>query len=177
MTVEAVLFAVLIFVLRVINYAISTLRMVSITRGQRWLAAILAILEAYIFVVVIAEIVGDLENFINLFAYCAGAAGGSWAGMVLEARLIRGHMIVNIFANVQGREIAMALREAGYGVTEFVGQGRDGEVTTLRSVVDKRDVKKFSKLVNDANPNAFIAMEEARTVRHGWLGIGRGRTV
>ncbi|TVR20305.1 MAG: hypothetical protein EA396_10780 [Anaerolineaceae bacterium] len=165
---------ILIFVLRVLNYALGTLRLVSITRGMKTAAAALAAIEALVFAVVIAGVVSDLQNLPNLLAYCLGASAGSWVGMELESRLVRSYTIVNIFANQKGFEITEALRGAGYGVTTTLSQGKDGDVVTLRSVVDKRDVKVLVALAHDINPAAFVAVEEARGIQRGWLGVGRG---
>jgi uncharacterized protein YebE (UPF0316 family) len=174
LTIEGLLLALGIFVMRVLNYAIGTVRLVAITRNFRLLAAGLAALEALVFAVVIANIVTDLGNIVNLFAYCLGASVGSWAGMMIEARLITSYMIANVITSVKGHEMAVALREAGFGVTEATGEGRDGLVTTLRSVINKRDVPRLSKMVQSLNPEAFIAVEEARGVQRGWVGSGRG---
>lgn len=174
MVLDVIFTALMIFILRVVNYAIGTVRMIAITRNLKLLAAILAAIEALVFAVVIAGVVNDLDNFINLFAYCAGAAVGSWVGMVIEARLVRGYMIANVFANGDGETIAAKLREAGFGVTTTQSLGRDGVVTTLRSVLDKREMKRFNALVNQIKPDAFMVAEEARSVQRGWLGIGKG---
>lgn len=177
MALEGMLLALAIFVLRVINYAVGTVRMVTIARNQRLIAATLASFEALIFAVVIANIVNDLENLLNLIAYCAGAAVGSWVGMVLEGRLIKGFVIINVFDTINGQNVAAALREAGYGVTEITGQGRDGQVVTLRSVVDKREARRVAKIVQAKSPEAFMVIEEVRGLQRGWFGVGRGKTV
>jgi uncharacterized protein YebE (UPF0316 family) len=177
MTLEGSLLALAILVLRIINYSVGTLRLVAIGRGLKLFAAVLAAFEGLIFAVVIAGVVQDLENILNLTAYCLGASLGSWAGMELEARLVKSYVIANIFSAEKGRTIAERLREAGYGVTETIGEGRDGIVITLRSVINKREMTSFTRLVNEINPDAFIAVEEARGVRHGWLGTGRGKTL
>lgn len=174
MVLDVIFTALMIFILRVVNYAIGTVRMIAITRNLKLLAAILAAIEALVFAVVIAGVVNDLDNIINLFAYCAGAAVGSWVGMVIEARLVRGYMIANVFANGDGETIAAKLREAGFGVTTTQSLGRDGVVTTLRSVLDKREMKRFNALVNQLKPDAFMVAEEARSVQRGWLGVGKG---
>ncbi|MFW5690973.1 MAG: DUF2179 domain-containing protein [Chloroflexota bacterium] len=177
MTADALLIVLMIFVLRVINYAVGTLRLVAITRNRRLLASTMAALEALIFAVVIAGVVTDLDNIPNLIAYCMGAAVGSWTGMELESRLIRSYMIINIFASHEGAELTEKLRNAGFGVTTTISQGRDSEVLTLRSVVDKRDVKRFIKVTQEVNPDVFIAAEEARGVRRGYLGVGKGKSL
>jgi uncharacterized protein YebE (UPF0316 family) len=171
---DVVIHVILIFILRVMNYAIGTLRLVSITRGRRFVAGSLAMLEGLVFAVVIAGVVNDLQNIPNLLAYCLGAGVGSWVGMELESRLVRSYTIVNVFASSGGTQITETLRNAGYGVTTTISQGRDGDVMMIRSVIDKRQVKPFTKIVENLNDKAFIAVEEVRGVERGWLGVGRG---
>ncbi len=169
LTPEGLLLALLIFGLRVFNYAISTIRMVLIARGGRIGGAALAFVEALIFAVVIAQVVTDLDNLSNLMAYCLGAAVGSYLGMVLEAHFISAYMTVTIIAQGQGRELAALLRDKGYGITETMGEGRDGPVYMLRSVIDKRDTHHLLKVVRDFAPTAFVAIEEARAIQRGWM--------
>lgn len=169
MTTEAIIAAGLIFILRVINYSISTLRLVFITRGRRILAAGLAFLEAFIFAVVMAQVVTDLNNLPNLFAYCMGAACGSYTGMMLETRFIRSYSSVHIIAQERGYEIADALRAGGYGATLTVGEGRDGAVTIVRSVTSNRDVSNLMQIVRDTQPDAFVEVEQVRPVQRGWI--------
>jgi uncharacterized protein YebE (UPF0316 family) len=177
MELDGALLALAIFALRVLNYTVGTIRLILIGRGHRLAAASLAALEALIFAVVIAGIVQDLENALNLTAYCLGAAVGSWVGMELERRLITSFVIANVFTGDQGHALAERLRDAGFGVTESNGLGRDGVVITLRSVLNKRQVSAFNRVVNETAPNTFVVLEEAHSIRHGYLGIGRGKSL
>lgn len=167
-----VLIALTIFGLRVFNYAVSTFRLVTISRGRRFISALLAALEALIFAVVIAEIVTDLENLLNLLAYCAGAAVGSYVGMLLETRFITSFSVINVIANAEaGQRLAAALREAGFGVTTLTGEGRDGAVIALRTVVNKREAKLVHRTVREVHPEAFVTVEEANAVQQGWVRL------
>lgn len=166
---ETLFGALLIFILRVMNYAIGTVRLVAITRQRKYLAAGLAACEAFVFAVVIGNIVKDLDNLVNLFAYCAGASGGSLAGMYLESRFITGYVTYNVILQNGGHVLAEYLRDEGFGVTEAYAEGREGQVTHLRSVVNKRDLSKISKIVKEQSPDAFVTIEEARGVQRGWI--------
>jgi len=170
-TGEALLGAGFIFLLRVVNYAISTIRTVAISRGQRVLSSGLAFIEAFLFAVVIASIVQDItSNWLHLFAYCLGAAAGGWVGMAIESRFITGYMSVSVVSSTQrGHDIAVALREGGFGVTETIGEGLQGPVTMVRSVVMKRDVQSLLKIIRTVDLEAFVAVEEARAIHRGWL--------
>ncbi len=175
MTTEILLTAGLIFVLRVINNAIGTVRLVLLARQQRFLTAVLGFFEALVFAITIAVVVTDFSNLLNLFSYCFGFSVGSWVGMAIESRFLTSFMIINIFSNEGGHEIALALRASGYGVTELGGEGYEGKVTMLRSVVTQRDAPALLKVVRQTNSDAFVAIEQARSVQGGWLRPARNQ--
>lgn len=175
LTPDAILFALLIFGLRVFNYAISTIRLVFIGRGFKIPAATIAFFEALIFAVVIAKVVSDLNNITNLLAYCLGASVGSYVGMWLEARFVVSYSTVTIIASEKGREIAEALRNNNYGATLSKGEGRDGEVDIVRSTTVNRDVHNLVRVVHDVNPDTFIDVEAARSLYRGWIPGGPPR--
>lgn len=178
--IDIIALAVLIFLLRVLNYAVGTLRLVAITRQKRLWASAMASVEAFVFAVVIANVVKDLDNVINLAAYCLGASVGSYMGMMLEARFITGFTVINIITHFKGHEIAIALRDLGHGVTETRGEGKDGVVTTLRTVANRRNIPEITQMAYDISPDAFITIEDARTVQRGWVRApvpGRDRPI
>lgn len=168
-TEEAFFLAITIFLLRILNSAVGTIRLVVMARGQRLIVTVLSFLEALIFAYVTANVITDLSNGLNLVAYCGGFSVGVYVGMVLESRLITSYIKVNIITPANGHDIAMVLRETGYGVTELHGEGGAGEVIMITSVVHRVDAPKVTRLVYTINPNAFVTMEEARRVEHGWL--------
>lgn len=169
LTPEVIGFALLIFGLRVFNYAISTIRTVFIARGMRMGAAVIAFFEALIFAVVIARVVSDLSDMVVLMAYCLGASVGSYVGMVIEARFVTSFSNVTVIASKQGQEIAEKLRAADFGVTVTWGEGRDGEVAILRCSLVSRQVPHLMEIVREINPEAFINIETASNVYRGWI--------
>ena len=175
LTWAALGFALLIFILRVINYSISTMRLVFIGRDYRIPAAGIAFFEALIFAVVMSQVLKDVTYIPNLLAYCLGASVGSYLGQWLESRLIVSYSTVTIIAKEKGRDIADALREANYGVTLTKGEGRDGEVDILRSTSVNRDLSVLKSIVNDIHPQAFVEIEAARSLSRGWIPGGPPR--
>ena len=168
-TQDALLLASAIFLLRILNSAVGTIRLVVMARGQRALVTFLSFFEALIFAYVTANVVTDLSNVLNLVAYCGGFALGVFVGMVLETRFVTSYVKVNIITPTNGHDIAVVLRENGYGVTELHGEGGAGKVIMITSVVHRGDAAKVTRLAYAIYPNAFVTMEEARQVEHGWL--------
>ena len=168
-TQEAILLAVVIFFLRIVNSAVGTVRLVVMARGRHVLSAVLGFFEALIFAYVAANVITDLSNILNLVAYCGGFSVGIYVGMILEERFVTSYTRVNIITQSDGREIAKKLREIGHGVTEVHGEGASGDVMMLSSVIHRINTPEVLKAVYAIQPTAFVTLEETRSVQHGWL--------
>ena len=162
-----------IFLLRVVNNAIGTMRLVVLTRDRRLLAAALGFLESATFAVTIGAVVNNLTDMLNMVAYAGGFSVGGYVGQIIEARFISSFVTVNIIATEKGHDIAAALRERGYGVTETIGEGGAGMVTILRSVMSRQQLGKALKAVNEVDIKSFITVEEARAIHRGWIRAAR----
>lgn len=173
---SVILSAALIFVARVINIAISALRTLFMTRGMKSLAVVFGFFEALLFAVTISQVVQDLGNVWNLAGYSAGFAAGLLLGMIIEDRLAIGYVTVNVVSSHHARELAEAIREAGFGATESRGQGSEGEVGIVRVVVARRKVEEVSEIANRVDPGCFLTVEPTMTVRRGYLGFIEVRT-
>jgi len=169
MSQEILLVSLLIFSLRVLNNALGTIRVIAITNGHRVLAFFLAFIESLIFAFTASQVLNDLTNVPYLLAYSSGFAIGGYIGMIIEERFVTGYISVNVISAVKGHDIAIELREQGYGVTETVGEGAMGAVSMLRCVTHRKDVMLVLDIVRRINPDAFVTTEEARAVHRGWM--------
>jgi len=166
---DEILLVLVIFLLRVLNNSLGTLRVIVITGGRRTLSFVLAFTEALIFAFTASKVLADLSNIPNLMAYAGGFAVGNYFGILIEERFITGYVTVNIISTTLGHEIATMLRDAGHGVTETIGEGALGSVTVLRSVVHRKDVRDVLEKTHNLHPDAFITTEETKAVHSGWL--------
>jgi uncharacterized protein YebE (UPF0316 family) len=176
LTTDDVILVILIFVLRVANNGLGTIRVISMTYGRRGLAFVLGFIESLIFAFTASKVLTDLENIPNLVSYALGFSVGGYLGMWIEQRYVTGYMAVNIISASTGHEIAVALRDNGFGVTEVHGEGVQGEVIMLKCVVHRQQVSEVVRLANRIDSGAFITVEEARTVLRGWVHTNRERT-
>lgn len=168
-TVENLLGAFALFTLRIINNSVGTINVIALVRQKRLLAFVLSFTEAFIFAVVIANVVKDLSNWLNILAYCGGFAAGSYVGMIIEARFIISYVTVTAITALNGHDIADAAREQGYAMTETIGEGRDGKVSILSSTVTRNHLPPLIKIIQNVNPKAFISIEEVRSVQRGYI--------
>ncbi|HPS42160.1 MAG TPA: DUF5698 domain-containing protein [Anaerolineaceae bacterium] len=165
---HAWLFALLIFVLRVGDMALDTIRVLFVVRGKKLIVWILGFFQSLIFVVAISSVLTELDNILNVLGYAMGFATGNLVGMLIEQRLAIGHILVTIISSNRGTIIAERLRAAGYAVTEISGRGKNGTVFELHASVLRKDVKNVETIVLEADPSAFITHEDVRPVRRGF---------
>jgi uncharacterized protein YebE (UPF0316 family) len=165
--------ALIIFLLRLTDVSMGTIRTIFITRGQKIFAALLGFVEICIWVMAISRVLGHLDNVWSVVGYSGGFAAGTLIGMAVEERLALGYADMHIISSRKGGEIAQALRKAGYGVTLTIGHGQNGQVTVLNAVVRRKNVQGALEVITSVDPDAFVAVEEARYIRRGYIRPGK----
>lgn len=170
---NVILGALFIFFMRVCDVTIGTVRLILLTRGQKYYAALLGFFEVMIFVVAISQVIRNANNIWNILGYCAGFAVGNIVGVTIEERIALGFSCLRIFTQEKGEEMAEALRKADFGVTETFGQGRAGLVHILETAVHRKDTAKVYKIVSEIDPKAFVVMDECRSIFQGYLRKGK----
>lgn len=159
----------LIFLLRICDVSIATLRLLYAVRGRKAIAASMGFVEILIWIVAVGAVVRNFGSPALVVAYAAGFAAGTYVGISIEEKLALGLAQVRIVSREAGIEIANALRELGFGVTELLGQGREGRVEIVDTVVSRRDVKSVLGEVDRWDPRAFVSVDEPRSIQRGWL--------
>jgi len=162
--------ALLVFLLRVANMSLDTIRVRMVVRDRKGWAWIMGFIQTVIFIIVLTTVIQDFDNILNIVAYAGGFATGNVVGMWIEERMGLGYTHLRIISTTSGEVIAEKLREAGFAVTEISGRGRDGTVTLLTVSVRRKNKKKVSDIVEKVDEDAFITAEDLRPVRRGYWG-------
>jgi len=158
----------LIFLLRVGDMSLDTMRVLFVMRGRKAVAWILGFFQASIFVIAIGSVLSHLDNPLNILGYAAGFATGNVVGMLIEGRLAVGHVQLSIVSSSLGPAIADRMRQEGFAITEIPARGKDGMVTLLSCSVLRKKVPSVHNIVNEVDESAFITAEDVRPVRHGF---------
>lgn len=163
-----ILVILIIFLLRVSDMSLDTIRVLFVFRGKKSLAWILGFFQSLLFVIAITTVLANLDNLLNIVAYAAGFATGNVVGMLIENRLAVGHIHMTVFSPFSGPRIVDALRKSGYGVTEVSGRGRNGMVSVLHIAVLRKNVMNVETIVLKMDKDAFITAEDVRPIRRGF---------
>jgi uncharacterized protein YebE (UPF0316 family) len=165
---EAILGGLLIFVLRLTDVTMGTMRILMTVRGRKLLAALIGFVEVTIFIVAISRVVRNVDNIWLVLGYSAGFAAGTLVGMTIEERLALGWTVVRVISSDLSKGVADALRTAGFGVTEMAGHGMKGDVEIFEVVVRRADLPSVLQTIDQVDGRAFVTVEETRRVYRGW---------
>jgi uncharacterized protein YebE (UPF0316 family) len=163
-----ILVVLIIFLLRVSDMSLDTIRVLFVFRGKKSLAWVLGFFQSLLFVIAITSVLANLDNPFNIIGYAAGFATGNVVGMLIENRLAVGHIHMTVFSPYSGPRIVDALRKSGYGVTEVSGRGRNGMVSVLHIAVLRKNVMDVETIVLEMDKDAFITAEDVRPIRRGF---------
>ncbi len=166
---------VFIFLARILDVTLGTMRIISLSRGWKRLAPVLGFVEVFIWVVAISQLVRNLTHFSSYLAYAAGFAAGNYIGMWIEEKLALGTLTLRIFAVFEGEELSKQLASSGFGVTVLDGHGADGQVKVLFTTIHRRELEQVEKIIREVNPKMFYSVEEVRASSEGVFHPSRRR--
>jgi uncharacterized protein YebE (UPF0316 family) len=155
------LLGLLIFIARVVDVSLGTIRTIVIVQGKTSVAFLLGFLEVLIWITIVSTVVNRISQTpVLVLFYASGFATGNVVGILTEKRLGFGSIILRVISRDKGVEIARRLRDMGQGVTVFKGEGMRGEVTQLYIACRRRDLRWILPVVKQADPDAFYITEQ-----------------
>ncbi len=165
----------LIFIARIMDVSIGTIKLIFISRGFKYIAPFLAFFEISIWLAAIHQIMLNLNNIFCYLAYALGFSAGTFVGMIIEEKISLGNVIIRIITKKDASELIGAFRELKYKTTEV--DGRDGKVRIIFSIMDRKDIKKAADTIKKFDPMALYTIEDVRFVndRFGRQGLFRAR--
>ncbi len=151
-----------IFVCKVIEDALSTLRIIVVSNGKKLFGAILGFVIALIWVFVTGSvIIGLNENPFKIIVFALGSLVGSYVGSVIEEKIALGtNLFIVKISNNKLQTIYNVLKKAHYNV-EIINK------CTLRITSNRKETSNVTNLIYKYDKNAFIIAEKAKIIsRH-----------
>ncbi|PLX12797.1 MAG: hypothetical protein C0598_05050 [Marinilabiliales bacterium] len=169
----------LIFISRILDVSLDTLRIVFISKGDKIIAPILGFFEVLIWLIAITKIMQNLDNFSCYIAYAGGFAAGNFIGLKIEEKLAMGIQMFRIITQKDASLLIEYLSESGFGATSIEASGINGKVHVIYSVVKRSQNKRMIDIINKFNPNAFYSIEDIRKVNemNPSIAIGKNKII
>lgn len=162
-----VILPLIIFLARISDVTLMTLRIVFSAQGRRSLAPMVGFFEVLIWILAISQIMRNLTNPLTYIAYAAGFAAGNYMGLFIEQKLAIGMVAVRVFLKQDCDRLMEKLKENGFGVTKLSAMGTQGSIDILYTLIPRRSLKQVIDLIHQIDPKIFYAVEEIRTASQG----------
>lgn len=157
-----IILPILIFLARIVDVSMGTIRVIFISKGFRKYATIIGFFEVLIWLAAINQIMNNLTNIYYYLAYAAGFASGTYIGMAIEEKISVGKVLIRVITKKHSKELLKILKKSRYTTTSMGAESQDGKVRLIMTVVDRHDSQKVIDIVKKHNPHAFYSIEDVR---------------
>ena len=164
-----VVLPLLIFVSRVCDVTMGTLRIIFVSRGKKYLAPVIGFFESTIWLLAISQIMQNVSNVVCILAYAAGFATGNYVGILVEDKLAMGTLIIRIILSEGATGLQKRLYDAGFGVTSIDARGMSGDVKIIYTVIKRKDLGRSVEIIDGCGEKAFYSIEDAKSVKEGFF--------
>ncbi|MGQ9621358.1 MAG: DUF2179 domain-containing protein [Bacteroidales bacterium] len=161
------LLPLLIFLARICDVSIGTMRIIYVSKGKKNIAPFLGFFEVLIWIFAISRIMQNLNNYLCYVGYASGFAAGNFVGMLIEERLAVGSQLIRVITASGGRELIRLLNSSGLGATLVEAHGARENVELIYTIVHRNDLNKALEILNKFNPRAFYTIEDIRSTNEG----------
>jgi len=155
----------LIFLARICDVSINTVRIIYMLGGRRLTATLLGFFEAFIWLMAIRQIFAHLDNWLCYVAYPAGFAGGIFIGMIIEERIAYGKVVVRIITRKDATEFLSMLNTQKIRYTKIESFGPDGEESVIFCVLDRERLDYVINGLKATIPTAFYTIEGVKAAK------------
>lgn len=151
---------VLIFLARIIDVSINTIRIIYVLGGRRLTATLLGFVESFVWLMAIRQIFAHLDNWVCYIAYPAGFASGILVGMMIEERIAYGKVIVRIITRKDIGPLKTYLSAMSFRFTALKAEGPDGEESVVFTVLEREKLEQLTTRLKEILPTAFYTVEK-----------------
>lgn len=162
-----IILPLLIFISRLGDVTMATLRHIFISKGLKKIVPILGFFEVLIWLVAMRQVFSHLDNIACFIAWAAGFSAGTYLGMYIEERLAIGTQIIRIITAEDIIRLTDVLKKRNQGITIVDGHGAVGPVKLIFTIVKRTNKKEVIELIHLYAPKAFYSIEDVKGSERG----------
>lgn len=138
-----------IFALNAVSTTLGNLKTMLLTKGAAARAVYITTFIDALVCAVTLKVIADFSGILCILAFASGRLCGVHWGNRIERKLALGTLEINIYKHpVEGIVLADNLRQMGYSVTTYKGQGMNGtERLDLTIIIPRRELPNLREVI------------------------------
>lgn len=154
----------LIFISKIIENALATLRLILVANGKKKLGALLQGIVAFVWIFVTGIVIIDVnKDPIKIIIFCIGSIVGSYLGSLLEEKLAIGtNMLICVVKEMYENNVKEKL--INYQITTLCE--KDKNYSILFIVIKRKETNKISRIIKNIDKDAILISEKIKTINN-----------
>ncbi|MBN2042456.1 MAG: DUF2179 domain-containing protein [Candidatus Aenigmarchaeota archaeon] len=161
-----VVIPLLIFLARVLDVSLGTIRIIFISKGMKYVAPMIGFFEILIWLMAISQIMANLTNIFNYLAYAGGFATGTFLGIIIESKIAMGYLSMIVVTKKEPTELIENMESSSFETTTIRAKGKRDEVGMVFAVVKRKKMRSVLNIIKEFDPDAFYSIEDIKDMRH-----------
>ena len=161
-----------IFIVRIIDVSIGTVRSIFTIKGKNFIASLIGFIEILVWFIVAKEALDTDNNSILIaISYSLGFATGTYLGGMLSGKLIKMKLGLQVILSNTDKEIIKRIRNKGYAVSvvNIMDIEFNNNKYMLFIEIDSTKYNELTSLIKSLDKNAFIVVNETKYVHNGYF--------
>ncbi|MBS7527504.1 DUF2179 domain-containing protein [Fusibacter paucivorans] len=159
----------LILILQLCYVPMLALRTISMVKKMTLLTSVFGIIECLIYVFGLSLVLTGNQTFWGLIVYALGYGLGLIVGIHVEDRLAIGYTSAIVNIRNKNEELIKFLRDTGFGVTIFEGEGRESTRYRLDILTKRNRESELLAIIEKFEPSAFVIFYEPKHFKGGYI--------
>ncbi len=157
----------LIFSSKVIENALSTLRLIVVSNGKKKLGATLQGVIAIVWIIVTGVVVINInKDPLKIVFFALGSLVGSYIGSLIEEKIALGSNLLTIVVSKDMEDkVVRKIDELNYKVTIIDGRGLKKERSILLIIVSRKERVDLIKEIKKIDKDALVVVESAYAIK------------
>lgn len=160
---------ILIIIVQLLYVPMMTLRTICMVKNLKFLTGFFGFLEASVYIFGLAIVLSGEQNFLEMGVYALGFSVGLILGIAIEQKLAIGFITLQVNIQQCNEQLINVLRNEGFGVTIYYGEGRSGTRIKLDILTKRKEENRLIEIIEEYEPNAFVVSYEPKMFRGGYL--------
>lgn len=169
--ISFVVLPALIFMARVADVTVATVKLMFVVNNAKRVAAILGFVESLITIIALSRIMQDASNFMAYVMYAAGFATGTFVGMRIEEKLAYGTVMVRVISRTISAELLEYLTRKQYRYSMVDANDHVGNTQVLFTVCKRSRLPEFQRMLEEVAPQALYTIEGVKKVSQDFLPV------
>lgn len=147
----------LIFISKVIELCLSTLRLIVVANGKKLFGAILQFIIALVWVLVTGIVVTNITSDpIKIIFFALGSLAGSYIGSILEEKIALGDILINCISS--NENLNDYIKNLGYNTNNIKSDNEN----IILFVIPRKNKKNIINKIKNFDNNCLILSEKVK---------------